>query len=39
MAVATLRMPWGPSNIDYRILENVSHVGLWGILWARIQGI
>ena len=28
--------PGGLSNTDYRIWENVSHVGLWGILWARI---
>ena len=38
-AVATQRMPWGLSNTDYRIWENISHVGLWGILWARIRGI
>lgn len=25
-------MPWGLSNTDYRICENISHVGLWGIL-------
>ena len=39
ITVATQRMPWGLSNTDYRIWENISHVGLWGILWARIRGI
>ena len=39
VAVATQPMPWGLSNTDYRIWENISHVGLWGILWARIRGI
>ena len=24
---------------DYQIWENISHVGLWGIIWASIQGI
>ena len=28
VAVATQRMPWGLSNTDYRIWENISHVGL-----------
>ena len=26
----------GLSNTDYWIWENISHVGLWGILWASI---
>jgi len=30
---------WLLSNMDYQIWENISHVGLWGILWASIQGI
>ena len=33
------RMPQGLSNTDYRIWENISHIGLWGILWASIRGI
>ena len=37
--VATQCMPWGLSNTDYRIWENISHVGLWGILRASIRGI
>ena len=28
--VATQRMPRGLLNTDYRIWENISHVGLWG---------
>ena len=35
-AVATQCMPWGLLNTDYGICENISHVGLWGILWACI---
>ena len=29
-------MPRELSNTDYQIWENINHVGLWGILWARI---
>ena len=27
-------MPYGLSNTDYQIWENISHVALWEILWG-----
>ena len=38
-SVQCICMLWGLSNTEYRIWENISHVGLWEILWASIQGI
>ena len=35
-AVAKKRMPQELSIKDYRIWENISHVGLWGILQTSI---
>ena len=35
----TQHMPCGLSNMDYQIRENICHVALWEILWARILSI